>query len=86
MKRYNGVGGYPRMEEAKNGHWVTFHDHQLALLDANKKSERNWEATCCSEDKIRQEFDEQLSKQQLIIVIESAILFVIVGVFFLNWI
>lgn len=86
MKRYNGSNGYPEMVEATNGHWVTFHDHQLALLDANKSSERKWEASCSSDDKIRAEYEEQLSRQQTIIVGLSSALFLIVGVFILNWI
>jgi hypothetical protein len=86
MKRYNGANGYPEMIETPNGHWVTYHDHQLALLDANKSSERYWESTCKSNDNIRIEYEAQLSKQQGIIVVLSAVLFLIVGVFILNWI
>jgi len=73
------------MEEAVNGHWITFNDHQLAILDANKKEERKWEERCASEDVIRAEYLDKLSRQQLIISIESAILFISFGVFFLNW-
>ena len=40
MKRYNGAHGYPEMVEANDGHWITYHDHSLALLDANKSAER----------------------------------------------
>ena len=86
MKRYNGANGYPDMIEAQNGHWVTFHDHSLALLDANKSSERKWESSCCSDDKIRAEYEDQLSKQQNIIAGLSAVLFLIVGISILNWI
>lgn len=86
MKRYNGANGYPEMVEASNGHWITYHDHQLALLDSNKSAERKWESVCCSEDKLRSEYEEQLSKQQMIIAGLSAVLFLIVGVFILNWI
>ena len=85
MKRYNGANGYPEMVEATNGHWITYHDHSLALLDANKNVERKWESNCCTEDKIRAEYEEQLSKQQTIIVGLSSALFLIVGVFILNW-
>lgn len=86
MKRYNGANGYPEMIEAPNGHWITYHDHSLALLDANKNAERKWESACTGDDKIRVEYEEQLSKQQGIIVGLSAVLFLIVGVFILNWI
>jgi len=86
MKRYNGANGYPEMVESPNGHWVTFHDHNLALLDANKSKERKWEDTCRVVDNITIEYEEQLSKQQTIIVGLSSALFLIVGVFILNWI
>lgn len=86
MKRYNGKHGYPEMEEAVNGHWITYHDFQLALLDANKSTERGFQSSCCSDDKIRAEYEDQLSKQQNIIAGLSAVLFLIVGVSILNWI
>ena len=86
MKRYNGKNGIPEMEECDFGHWVTFESHSLALLDANKSAERKWESSCCTEDKIRVEYEEQLSKQQIIIAGLSAVLFLIVGVGILNWI
>lgn len=78
MKRYNGAYGYPEMVEANDGHWITYHDYSLALLDANKSSERYWESTCTNSfDKMRAEYEEQLSKQQTIITVLSAILFVV---------
>lgn len=86
MKRYNGKQGYPEMEEAVNGHWITYHDHSLALLDANKSIERDFQSSCYTDDKIRAEYEDQLSKQQNIIAGLSAVLFLIVGVSILNWI
>lgn len=86
MKRYNFKGGYPEMEEAVNGHWVTYHDYNLALLDANKSSERKHEAECSNEDRIRLEYEEQLSKQQSIIVGLSGALFLIVTLALLHWV
>lgn len=85
MKRYNGKDGIPEMEESEFGHWVTFESYSLALLDANKREERKWEERCASEDLIRAGYLEQLTRQQIIISIESAILFISFGVFFLNW-
>jgi len=86
MKRYNGANGYPEMVESANGHWITYHDHSLALLDANKSAERKWESNCSVVDNITLEYEEQLQKQQTIIAGLSAVLFLIVGVFVLNWI
>lgn len=86
IQRWNGKNGIPEMELSEFGHWVTFESYSLALLDANKSAERKWEASCSSEDKIRAEYEEQLSKQQTIIVGLSSALFLIVGVFILNWI
>ena len=80
MKRYNGKNGYPEMEEASDGHWVTYHDHNLALLDANKSAERKWESTCCTVDKIRTGYQEELEKQGLTITYLSIGLFVAVSV------
>jgi len=77
MKRYNGAHGYPDMVEANDGHWVTYESYSLALLDANKSSERYWASTCTSDDKIRAEYENQLAKQQTIITVLSAILFVL---------
>ena len=80
MKRYNGKNGYPEMEEASNGHWVTYHDHNLALLDANKSVERKWESTCCTEDKIRAEYQEELEKQGTIITYLAIAVFVLASI------
>ena len=85
IQRWNGKNGIPEMELSEFGHWVTFESHSLALLDANTNVERKWESNCCTEDKIRAEYEEQLSKQQTIIVGLSSALFLIVGVFILNW-
>ena len=78
IQRYNGAHGYPEMTEANAGHWVTYESYQKELLDAIKNTERNWEANCKTTEKIRKEYDEQLSKQQTIITVLSAILFVVV--------
>ena len=91
MKRYNGKNGIPEMEEATNGHWVTYHDHNLAILDANKSSERQWVVDCCSDEKIRADIEavyiKEIENQGNIItylaialfVVSSALLFLILG-------
>lgn len=86
MKRYNGKNGYPEMEENPHGHWVTYYDFQLELLNHNKSADRNWESSCCTRDKFIAEYEDLLSKQQNIIVGLSAVLFLIVGILILNWI
>ena len=77
IQRWNGKNGIPEMEPAEFGHWVTYESYSLALLDANKSSERYWASTCTSDDKIRAEYANQLAKQQNIITVLSAILFVL---------
>ena len=86
IQRWNGKNGIPEMELNEFGHWVTFESYSLALLDANKSAERKWESSCCSDDKIRAKYEDQLSKKQNIIAGLSAVLFLIVGISILNWI
>ena len=55
MKRFNGKNGIPEMEENPQGHWISWHEHNLAMLEMSKSIERNWEASCSSGDKIKPE-------------------------------
>ena len=81
MKRFNGKYGIPEMEESPQGHWISWHEHNLSMLEMVKSTERNWEATCGSDDKIRIEYEDKLSKQQTVIVYQSVVIFVFSAVF-----
>lgn len=81
MKRFNGKNGIPEMEENPQGHWISWHEHNLAMLEMSKSIERNWEASCSSGDKIKHEYEDKLSKQQNVIVYQSVVIFAFSAIF-----
>jgi len=80
MKRYNHVGIPKDVEESANGYWVKYEDIQYMVLDHAKELERYNRSEISVGETISKKYEEMLSKQQNIITILSAIVFVFVGI------
>ena len=82
MKRFNCKDGPVEMEESKAGYWVTYEDHnRTTVLGVNRTSDRAWEADIETHRKIKEEYEDKLSKQQTVIVYQSVVIFVFSAIF-----
>jgi hypothetical protein len=76
MKRYNCKHFPVEMEETSMGYWISWEDHERAVLDYNKSASRMWDSESTAQQRLKDECNEKLESQHRKIIYWSTACFV----------
>ena len=75
MKRYNCKHFPVEMEETSMGYWISWEDHERAVLDYNKTASRTWEVETIAQQQITEQWSNRVENQQHKIILLSVAVF-----------